>query len=174
MIDRDQFRKHVQDALAHLYDALYLREHPLAQLAAAPEDQAQAGAVLRRLLLESIQELKPPPNSPPDTWAACRYQLLYLRYVRDKSMGDWLPARSQRAPALPPSARRDRRPDYHALAAVDDNRQRNGFGELVALATPIAGQDDAEDYQSEVDRLATVLGGARRPGGRAAGSGGDG
>ena len=86
MSGQDEFAAQVHDALVHLYDAPYLEEHPFAQWLAPMAESESPGRVLRRLLLDAIQELKPPPNTPPETQAASRYQLLYLRYVRNRPM----------------------------------------------------------------------------------------
>jgi CheY-like chemotaxis protein len=48
----------------------------------------EPGRVLRRVILDAIQDMKPPPDSPHDTVAAARYQFLYLRYVKGLSIDD--------------------------------------------------------------------------------------
>ncbi|MGH2459420.1 MAG: response regulator [Chloroflexota bacterium] len=88
MIDRSQLEKYTHDALAHLYDLPYLRGHPLAHQLSRLGGTEESGRVLRRALLDAIQELKPPPDSPSDSAALARYQFLYLRYIQGRSMDE--------------------------------------------------------------------------------------
>ena len=157
MIDRDQFRRHVQDALAHLYDALYLREHPLARLAAAPERPGSGGS----RLTPPAAGVHPAAEAPAELPARHLGGLplptaLPALHSRQVDGRDRPSARAQRATTLPPSARRDRRPHDHTLwrrltstASATSSASQPGAG------APVTGQVDAEDYQSEVDRLAT-------------------
>ena len=63
---RDQFADWVHDALNRLYDSPYLRRHPLAKLLLAEDDDpvARRSQSLRRLLLQGIEALLPPPDVP--------------------------------------------------------------------------------------------------------------
>jgi CheY-like chemotaxis protein len=79
---QEMFAQWVQEALNHLYDAPFLRTHPLARVLIPPDtDALQRGRLLRRSLLDAIEQLCPPAGLPaqsPD-WRA--YRLLELRYV---------------------------------------------------------------------------------------------
>ena len=76
----DVLGRHVRDALAHLYDQQYLRKHPIGSLLLDPQQAASADG-LRQLLLDAIEQLRPPEPCPPTapTWRQYRY--LILRYV---------------------------------------------------------------------------------------------
>ncbi len=56
-MDREQFARHVREALAHLYDPVFLREHPL-RASLAPEGEPISGEGLQQILAEAIQQLK--------------------------------------------------------------------------------------------------------------------
>ncbi len=88
MSEWSQFEKYTHDALTHLYDLPYLREHPLTRWVGPIAGSDEPGRVLRRMILDAIQDTKPPPDSPHDTAAAARYQFLYLRYVKGRSMDE--------------------------------------------------------------------------------------
>jgi predicted ATPase len=98
----DEFARQVQDALAHLYDPVYLQTHPLATPAAEhradglpavpvpPRSRREAGesgsaghasAALRRQLLDALACLQPAADTadPNRAWRA--HRLLELRYV---------------------------------------------------------------------------------------------
>ena len=83
-ITREQFAELVHDALNHLYDSHYLREHPLAHmlLSADTGSEALRSQNLRRTLLDAIHRMRPtiprPENSPD--WRG--YRILMLRYVQ--------------------------------------------------------------------------------------------
>jgi CheY-like chemotaxis protein len=88
MIEPEQLLKYTHDVLTHLYDLPYLLQHPLAFSIATEGRTESPGRVLRRLLLDAIQELKPPAESPHDSVAAARYQFLYLRYLQGKPIDE--------------------------------------------------------------------------------------
>jgi CheY-like chemotaxis protein len=149
------FEKHTHDALAHLYDLPYLQDHPIARgLTGGAESP---GRVLRRLILEAIQDLKPLPDSPNDSWAAGRYQFLYLRYIKGHSI-------EQIARELCLSERQLYRRQREALEAVASTL-REKIARL-AVASPAAqsievtaatGGSDAsrQEVRTEIDRLGT-------------------
>ncbi len=84
MTDQTEIIKDIHDALMHLYDLPYLMSHRLVQAVVAPGHAESPGRILRRLLLDAIQEIKPPAESPHDSVAASRYEFLHLRYVQGK------------------------------------------------------------------------------------------
>ena len=90
--------RHVREALAHLYDPVYLQTHPLVHAlgvvpgyaggesdgeASGEKSPAQAGRLLRQRLLDAIARLRPETKaserSGAVSWRA--YRLLELRYV---------------------------------------------------------------------------------------------
>ena len=88
MATRSEFERLAHDALAHLYDVPYLQNHPLTRWLPPAARSESPGRVLRRLLLDTIQEMKLPFDVPHDNTSAARYQFLYLRYVRAASVDE--------------------------------------------------------------------------------------
>src|SRR5579885_1024719 len=86
MADQTQLIKDLHDALIHLYDLPYLLNNPLARASVDSGHAESSGRILRRLLLDAIQELKPPAQSPHESVAASRYEFLHLRYVQGQSI----------------------------------------------------------------------------------------
>src|SRR5690242_15120842 len=79
---RTDFGRDVCDALAHLHDLAYLQTHPLTRRMSAvlPGEGGQTGRVLRAVLLEAIEALRPTVPSASDSHALRGYQILRLRY----------------------------------------------------------------------------------------------
>ena len=161
MIDRDQLEKYAHDALAHLYDVPYLQKHPLAKWLAPAGSSEAPGRILRRLLLEAIQGLKPPPDTPPDSQAASRYQFLYLRYVRGESI-------HQIAAALSLGERqiyRRQRDALEAIAAILSQMRQSAASSAATGQAPAASRRHTatspdfaanQDVQVEVDRIGSA------------------
>ncbi|MBI2940088.1 MAG: response regulator [Chloroflexi bacterium] len=110
-IDRERFDEHVHDALAHLYDHLYLQTHPLAMLLAAGPGEHARGRTLHRVLMEAIESLKPQENAPYRSLAWRKYRYLTLRYVEEMSPGEIVEE-------LGVSGRQSRRDHLEAVSAV--------------------------------------------------------
>jgi non-specific serine/threonine protein kinase len=77
----------VRDALAHLYDPIYLQTHPLGPLVtwdgARP---TSAGKVLREFLLDVIESLHPLARDAGPLLSGASYQILRLRYVEGQDV----------------------------------------------------------------------------------------
>lgn len=87
VIDLRSFARLVRRALVALYDYACLETSPLTDLLLGDLPQAARGSAVHRLLIQSIEEMKPAsvdPNNP----AIRRYQYLYLRYVDVRSIAD--------------------------------------------------------------------------------------
>lgn len=111
MIDAEEFEELVHSALSHLYDHSYLLRHPLARLLGAGTSADYRANSLRRLLLDAIQDLKPPREAPADTPAARHYRYLYMRYVEARPVAEI-------ARGLAVTDRQTRRRHRDALAAL--------------------------------------------------------
>jgi CheY-like chemotaxis protein len=109
MLSAELFADHVHDALAHLYDRLHLRAHPLASLLA--DKRSLSEDELRRLLLDAVESLQPPQPCPPSSPASRRYRYLELRYLKGATP-------EQTAQALQISVRQSQRERERALDAV--------------------------------------------------------
>ncbi len=71
------------DAYEHLYDLVYLRTHPLADLVAPGPDlpRKEKAWRLHRALLELIDEIDPGPKAPAFSHEWRRHRLMVLRYL---------------------------------------------------------------------------------------------
>src|SRR5579883_966550 len=101
----------IQLALEHLYDYVYLQGHSLAPLIQSGAAGWNRGAMLHRLLLETIERLKPPPETPPHSPLWRRYRHAFMRYVEAKTV-------SEIAEELGVSDRQARRDNHDAVVAI--------------------------------------------------------
>ncbi len=86
-VTRGLFNKWVHDALSSLYDTPYLQSHPLTGLLTQGEEATllRRSQNLRRVLLETIESMRPEAGAParsPD-WRA--YRILELRFIEGLS-----------------------------------------------------------------------------------------
>ncbi|MCC6169240.1 MAG: hybrid sensor histidine kinase/response regulator [Caldilineaceae bacterium] len=80
--DREVFVGWVHDALTHLYDTHFLNKHPLAGLLAGTlPDATQRSQALRRLLVDTIRALRPPPGTPAQSPDWRGHHILEMRYI---------------------------------------------------------------------------------------------
>ena len=88
--DRTQFRNQVRDALAHLYDTAHLECHPLVAQLIKPNASSRLtrAQMLRSLLKEAIEALRPPQDSPSSAPEWRSYLALHHRYVKGSSLQD--------------------------------------------------------------------------------------
>lgn len=84
---RDQFLRHLRDALNHLYDPERLRRNPLASLFGVA-DRVDAFSALQNLLIDAIAALEPSPDEPAQSRSWRIYESLYYRYVQQCSPQD--------------------------------------------------------------------------------------
>lgn len=112
-MDLPTFSQHVREALAHLYDRPYLQSHPLARLLSGMTE-ALSGEALHRLLIDAVQQLRPPESAPPTSPCLRRYRCLVLRY----SHGATPEAVARELGVSPRQARRDHFEAVNELAAV--------------------------------------------------------
>jgi CheY-like chemotaxis protein len=82
MLTRDQFQKHLRDALNHLHDPDRLCKSPLAPLFGAASSP-DAYSALQQILTEAIASLEPKANVPSSSRAWRIYDLLSCRYVQE-------------------------------------------------------------------------------------------
>lgn len=88
MVDRDTFDRLVREALASFRERSLLLNHPLVDLLGAGPCDGEESARLTRVLLEAIQELRPPRSVPRGSPSWRSYRCMFLRYVE----GDGLDA----------------------------------------------------------------------------------
>ena len=84
MSEESQFRNHVRDALAHLYDPAYLESHPLTRqlIGHGLVSTLSRGQALRALLKETIEALRPAESVPSHMPEWRSYRVLYYRYIK--------------------------------------------------------------------------------------------
>jgi CheY-like chemotaxis protein len=82
MMDQRMFGGLVSGVLPHLYDLPYLQTHSLGRLLVPEASNAPRGRALQRVLLDTIQALKPSADAGnnPHAWRTYRY--LFLRYIQ--------------------------------------------------------------------------------------------
>jgi CheY-like chemotaxis protein len=87
MNDRAKFRNEIRDALAHLYDTAYLECHPLVPqlLELSTASRLTRAQMLRSLLKEAIEALRPRQGNPSRTPEWRSYLALHHRYVQEMS-----------------------------------------------------------------------------------------
>lgn len=85
LANAEPFLRELHDALAHLRDLAVRADHPLSKLLGQLEPPAPPA--LRRLLLEAIDRLQPPPHVADNAPRWRRYRYLQLRYVEGATLG---------------------------------------------------------------------------------------
>lgn len=80
-LTRDEFLRHLRDALTHLYHAEHMRQSPLAALFGVA-NRVDTSSALRNILTDAIQALRPDDDSPPQSRAWRTYDSLYCCYVQ--------------------------------------------------------------------------------------------
>lgn len=83
-MDQTTFFASVHDAVAHFYDHVYLRAHPLGRYLSS-SGEPLAPDHLHHLLHEAIEQVQPAPGTPSTSPSWRRYQYLALRYLEGDS-----------------------------------------------------------------------------------------
>jgi CheY-like chemotaxis protein len=159
VIDRYTFSRMVREALDHLGNRPYLERHPLGGFLYPAQHPVPAEA-LQRALLDAINELRPPPNTPTTSVSWRHWRYLTLRYV--EGLGT-----KQIARELSISERHARREHLAALQAIADllwsrlvaTRRTKEFSSASSTDMPAAegsGRHSAsleDDLEQELARL---------------------
>src|SRR5579875_2867609 len=145
----------VQDALEHLYDYVYLQGHPLAAGLTASESTGwYRGGALHRLLVETIDLLKPPTGTPPASKIWRRYRHAFMRYIETATV-------AQIAEELGVSERQARRDNHEAVQAIVELlRRRLGGGAIRRPPTDPLAERPASPPRSGLAGEAARLGAA--------------
>ena len=87
MVDQADFRRDIRDALAHLYDTAHLECHPLAPqlLELGASSRLTRAQMLRRVLKEAIEALRPQQGARSSAPEWRSYLALHDRYVKGLS-----------------------------------------------------------------------------------------
>jgi len=82
-MEEETLTQQVRNALFHLYDIPHLQNHPLAQAISSVGDEklVSRGRMLRQLLLEAIEQLRPGSDAASDLTDDRSYKILFYRYV---------------------------------------------------------------------------------------------
>jgi CheY-like chemotaxis protein len=84
MVAREEFLKHLRDALNHLQDPNRLRRNPLAALFDVA-NRVDTPSALQRILVEAIEALEPQADEPSHCRAWRIYDALFYQYVQQFS-----------------------------------------------------------------------------------------
>ena len=84
MLTPEQFADRLREGLNHLQDPGHLRRSSLAALFGVA-DRSDAPFAVRRILIDAIESLEPPPDEPSQSRAWRIYESLYYRYVQQFS-----------------------------------------------------------------------------------------
>lgn len=82
-LEFQQFVAQLEDAYEHIYDLVYLRTHPVINLALGGKQATtkESAWQLHHTLLKAVQELNPGPQAPAFSREWRRHRLMVLRYV---------------------------------------------------------------------------------------------
>ncbi len=126
---REDFMKHLRDALSHLHDAEHLRSSPLATLFGVA-DRLDTSLALRRILTGAIESLKPIASAHSSARSWQLYESLYCYYVQQLSQ-------QVVADQLAVSVRQLRREQHMALGVLADRLcEQFDLGSLSEQAAP--------------------------------------
>ncbi|MBC7237090.1 MAG: response regulator [Chloroflexi bacterium] len=151
---KEEFARQVRDAIAHLYDTAHLQNHPLCVLL---DKTSSSGAInsaqaLRRVLLETIELLRPNAQLPYNAKEWRPYRVMFQHYVQR------MPSLSV-AQELAISDRQYQREHARALRAVIDLLWNRLQGERTENEpSPHSAEDSVTE---ELERL--VAGAQREP-----------
>jgi len=87
-MDRESLLSHARDALAKLYQESLLQIHPLAGFLIPHAPVASRGALLKQLLLDAMQQLRPAHTVAYDAPAWRRYRSLFQYYLEGKGFDE--------------------------------------------------------------------------------------
>jgi CheY-like chemotaxis protein len=141
-----EFIEQVRDALAHLYDHVYLQRHPLAERWVSPQSitTRTRGQELRRILLDAIEALNPGDSVPLRATERRAYAILFGLYVEGRE-------RHKVAESLGIGGRQLRRDQTEAIAALA-SILRDYY--LIAAPMQEGSAAEPEPLRSESERLA--------------------
>ncbi len=113
MQSRDEFLKHLREALLHLYEPRFLRQSPLAATFGVA-NRFDTASALQRVLIDAIKSLEPAADEPSHSPAWETYEPLFYRYVEQLSQ----PEVADQMRISPRHLRRKEREALDALADV--------------------------------------------------------
>ncbi len=144
-VRRAQFIEYLKGALAHLYDSEYLRQTPLVAIFGIT-DRFDASMILRNILSEAIEAIKPLASDPHPDRAWRIYDSLYYCYVQRLSQ-------QAVADQLGLSVRHLRREQRAALSVLAETLcQEHGLHTLF-IDDPPCGDDFEYDPLQELEWL---------------------
>jgi signal transduction histidine kinase len=140
----NDFVRDVHEALTHLYDHAYLECHRLAKQLASPEGRANRTRAqeVRRVLLDTLEELNPGENVPMRALERRAYAVLFGLYVEGRDAAAVANALGIGGRQL----RRDRAAAVEALATILYDR-------YLPRPAKEAGGADEEPLLDEIQRL---------------------
>jgi len=146
MDDPSEFAKQLRDALEHLYNTARLERHPLGeQLILAPASSRLTRAqMLRAVLKDGIEALRPPDGTPRSAPESRSYLALRYRYIQGMSLGQV----ENELGISPRQLHRELRAGLDALAGLLRDRVRE---QAAQLAQPEQA-DEQQPLQQELEQ----------------------
>ncbi len=155
MVQSGEFLACLREALNHLYNPERLRHNPLATLFGVA-DRVDTAIALQQILIDAIQQLKPPADEPPQSPAWQIYETLFYRYVEQLTADEV-------ADQLGITSRHLRRWQNAAQEALAARLWRQfGLGDMSSVAT---GRNGQTTTGVQTDALRQELGRLQRAGG---------
>lgn len=87
-LSEQTFQQQLQECLQHLYDYSFLESHNLARILPGDSVEGDRVEVLRELILQGIERLRPGAGTPFHSKSARSYNILNLRYVLQQEVLD--------------------------------------------------------------------------------------
>lgn len=80
------FEQQVQDCLTHLYDFIFLQDHPLVEALVPEVKGPNRIQVFREIITSSVESLRPVPELETHPKVSRLYNILRLRYIRQQTV----------------------------------------------------------------------------------------
>lgn len=157
MIEREEFDSRVRDCLAHLYDTAHLQGHPLCNDLAldAPAATVSRAQALRRLLIETLEELRPDASVPYNAREWRPYRVLLHRYAQRMSLQATLEE-------LAISDRQYQREHARALRFLTDLLWERTVPSSAEEAQALVGAPETSEVEPPLDEVDRLVSGAQR------------
>src|SRR5258708_35998029 len=80
------FEQQVHDCLTHLYDFMFLQDHPLVGMLVPEITGPNRIQVFREIIIDCVENLRPNPELETQAKVSRLYNILRLRYIRQQTV----------------------------------------------------------------------------------------